>query len=101
MKLFSCVVIFLGCLLTAGAKVEYNREVLPILTAKCLACHGPDVSKQKADLRLDDPGEAYRERDGLRGVESLGEPPTRRNPVTLLAVTTIPAVLLRCWQGRV
>ena len=68
MKLFSCVVIFLGCLLTAGAKVEYNREVLPILTAKCLACHGPDVSKQKADLRLDDPGEAYRERDGLRVV---------------------------------
>ncbi|HAN81882.1 MAG TPA: chromosome segregation protein [Verrucomicrobiales bacterium] len=68
MRLFSCVVIFLGGLLTAGAKVEYNREVLPILTAKCLACHGPDVSKQKADLRLDDPGEAYRERDGLRVV---------------------------------
>lgn len=68
MKLVSCVVIFLGCLLTAGAKVEYNREVLPILTAKCLACHGPDVSKQKADLRLDDPGEAYKERDGLRVV---------------------------------
>lgn len=68
MRRFSCVVIFLGGLLTAGAKVEYNREVLPILTAKCLACHGPDVSKQKADLRLDDPGEAYRERDGLRVV---------------------------------
>lgn len=46
MKLFSCVVIFLGCLLTAGAKVEYNREVLPILIAKCLACHGPDISKE-------------------------------------------------------
>ncbi|RCL36026.1 MAG: DUF1553 domain-containing protein [Verrucomicrobia bacterium] len=68
MRLFSFVVIFLGGLLTAGGKVEYNREVLPILTAKCLACHGPDASQQKADLRLDDPAEAYRERDGLRVV---------------------------------
>ena len=73
MRLFSCVVIFLGGLLTAGGKVEYNREVLPILTAKCLACHGPDASQQKADLRLDDPEAAYMERNGLRAVVP-GEP---------------------------
>ena len=68
MRLFSCVVFFLGGLLTVAGKVEYNREVLPILTAKCLACHGPDTSQQKADLRLDEPGEAYRERDGLHAI---------------------------------
>lgn len=73
MRLFSCVVFFLGGLLTVAGKVEYNREVLPILTAKCLACHGPDTSQQKADLRLDEPGEAYRERDGLHAIVP-GEP---------------------------
>jgi len=73
MRLFSCVVIFLGGLLTAWGKVEYDREVLPILTAKCLACHGPDASQQKAGLRLDDPEAAYMERNGLRAVVP-GEP---------------------------
>ena len=67
------MVFFLGGLLTVAGKVEYNREVLPILTAKCLACHGPDTSQQKADLRLDEPGEAYRERDGLHAIVP-GEP---------------------------
>tara|TARA_B100000963_G_scaffold112437_1_gene97883 strand:- start:3306 stop:5573 length:2268 start_codon:yes stop_codon:yes gene_type:complete len=73
MRLFSCVVISLGGLLTAWGKVEYDREVLPILTAKCLACHGPDASQQKAGLRLDDPEAAYMERNGLRAVVP-GEP---------------------------
>lgn len=37
----------------AEAKVEFNREVRPILAAKCYACHGPDEDKREAGLRLD------------------------------------------------
>jgi mono/diheme cytochrome c family protein len=33
--------------------VDYSREVQPILTAHCYACHGPDEGKRKAKLRLD------------------------------------------------
>lgn len=35
------------------AKVDYNRDVRPILADHCFQCHGPDAGKRKADLRFD------------------------------------------------
>ncbi len=35
------------------AKVEFNRDVRPILSEHCYACHGPDKGHRKAGLRLD------------------------------------------------
>lgn len=37
----------------APAKLEYNRDVRPILSDKCFKCHGPDAQARKAELRLD------------------------------------------------
>ena len=34
------------------AKVDFAREVLPILSNKCFVCHGPDTRKKEL-LRLD------------------------------------------------
>ena len=34
-------------------KIDFNYHVKPILSDKCFACHGPDVKKRQADLRLD------------------------------------------------
>src|SRR5215208_1844020 len=47
----------------AGAqKIDFNRDVRPILADHCFQCHGPDAGKRKADLRLDvDPGERKRD----------------------------------------
>lgn len=33
--------------------MRYNRDIRPILSDNCFACHGPDKANQKAGLRLD------------------------------------------------
>src|SRR5438094_8542530 len=40
--------------------VDYSRDVQPILTANCYACHGPDEGKRKGKLRLDRRDEAVK-----------------------------------------
>ena len=37
----------------AASKVDFTRDVRPILADKCFACHGPDGQKVKGGLRLD------------------------------------------------
>ena len=39
--------------LAAAPAIDFNRDVRPILSDHCYACHGPDEGKRKAGLRLD------------------------------------------------
>jgi hypothetical protein len=42
-----------GVAAAAESKISFTRQIKPILSGKCFACHGPDEKERKAELRLD------------------------------------------------
>ena len=53
-RLFSLLTPLLASASLAQAEpLRYNRDIRPILSDACFACHGPDTANQKGGLRLD------------------------------------------------
>jgi hypothetical protein len=45
-------------------RVDFNRDIRPILSESCYQCHGPDANRRKGKLRLDVKDDAFRDRGG-------------------------------------
>jgi len=74
---FASVVLFLilnssvsiGQLASTNVKIDFNRDVRPILSDKCFACHGADPKHVGAGLRLDQSESAIAKLDsGTRAI---------------------------------
>jgi hypothetical protein len=69
-----CVVLAVSvCDSADGREVDFNRDVRPILSDACFACHGPDKGRREADLRLDQQDGLFRSLDGTT-VVAAGNP---------------------------
>ncbi|MEO8268294.1 MAG: PSD1 and planctomycete cytochrome C domain-containing protein [Aureliella sp.] len=104
-----------GCWLGLTSLVvgqEYNRDILPILSERCFACHGPDEQARQGGLRLDFRESALAEADSgehaivpsaaesselLRRIESLDDSERMPPPESGEALTAEQQQLLRQW----
>ncbi|MBL9186957.1 MAG: DUF1553 domain-containing protein [Opitutaceae bacterium] len=52
----------------APTRLEFNRDIRPILSENCYQCHGQDPAKREAKLRLDERDIATLTRDGIAAI---------------------------------
>jgi len=60
--------------------VEFNRDIRPILSERCFACHGPDEAHRQAGLRFDLEGGAKEVGDEILRRVASGDPAERMPP---------------------
>ncbi len=68
MRLILLLAFILFPLTASAGPIDFNRDVRPILSNKCFACHGPDDKQRKAKLRFDIEKDAKANRDGSRTI---------------------------------
>jgi hypothetical protein len=87
----------------AESPPDFNRDVRPILAAKCFKCHGPDDAARKAKLRLDtrDGAEAVLGKVGdselLRRVTSTDPDAVMPPPATKATLSAKEKETLKAW----
>ena len=58
----------------ASGHIDFDRDIRPILSDKCFACHGPDAANNKSKLRFDTEAHAFADLGNGRRAIVPGDP---------------------------
>ncbi|NNM29422.1 MAG: DUF1553 domain-containing protein, partial [Akkermansiaceae bacterium] len=98
----------------APGALSFNRDIRPILSDRCFACHGPDGEARQADLRLDTEAGALADLGGyhaivpgrpddselIRRIETGDADDLMPPPDSHLSLTASEKALFRRWIGE-
>ena len=83
--------------LNAETRIDFTRDVRPILASKCYACHGPDEESREADLRLDMPAEDFDTKSFLHRITTADPDDVMPPPKSPKPLTATEKDILRQW----
>ncbi len=89
---FTLIALGASPLVAAEGRLEFNRDIRPILSDRCFACHGPDAEDRQAGLRLDVRDAAIAALDSGQTAIVPGEP--RTSEILARIASTDPDVVM-------
>jgi hypothetical protein len=81
----------------AETRIDFTRDVRPILASKCYACHGPDEESREADLRLDMPAKDFDTKTFLHRITTTDPDDVMPPPKSPKPLTAAEKDVLRQW----
>ncbi len=86
-----------GWCFAAEKPVDFDREVRPILSDKCFACHGPDDKRRMAGTRFDTEDGLARAASRIVARITAPERARRMPPAPAAVLTDAQTAIIRKW----
>ncbi|MEZ6096402.1 MAG: DUF1553 domain-containing protein [Pirellulaceae bacterium] len=88
------------CQIAFGQKVDFQREILPLLSDRCFLCHGPDSNSNESGLRLDSQDALQDELPSGDGVAILAGDPSQSALIERVETDDVDLVMPPKDSGR-
>jgi hypothetical protein len=95
--LLPCCLFLFSTLALGAERVEFNRDVRPILADTCFQCHGPDAKNRKGELRLDTVEGKTAVKELVRRIETTDKDEVMPPPKSPRQLTAAQKTTLKRW----